>query len=237
MNTSTYVYHVNDEEHYGFLAYENVIDTPRPAVLVAPDWSGSNDFSKSKAEQLAKLGYIAFVVDMYGLGRTGNTNEEKAALMDPLINDRRLIRTRMRAAFDAVIGLEEVDFSRICAIGFCFGGLCALDLARSGADLKGVVSFHGLLHKPDGLKNHAIVSKILLLHGYDDPMVDVNQVQAFGAEMTDAYVDWQIHMYGGTMHAFTNPQANDPDFGTVYNPLADKRSWASMTTFLQEVFY
>lgn len=237
MHTSTYLYHSNDEEYYGFLAYDDNLDAPRPAVLIAPDWSGSNEFAKSKAEQLALMGYIAFVVDMYGMGRTGNTREEKAALMQPLVNDRRLIRDRMRAAYDAVIGLSEVDASRVSAIGFCFGGLCVLDLARSGADLKGVISFHGLLNKPDDLHSHPILSKILILHGYNDPMVNLNHVAAFCTEMTESSVDWQMNIYGGTMHAFTNPQADDPDFGTVYNPLADTRSWAAMTTFLQEVFY
>src|SRR3990167_8609377 len=220
IHTSSYSYYSNDEEYYGFLAYAQDTDIARPAVLVAPDWSGSNDFAQSKAEQLAQQGYVAFVIDMYGMGRTGNTKEEKAALMEPLMNDRRLIRDRMGAAFQAVIGLSEVDPARVAAIGFCFGGLCVLDLARSGADVKGVVSFHGLLTKPDELHNHAMVSKVLVLHGYDDPMVKASQVSAFCTEMTEASVDWQVHMYGNTMHAFTNPLADDPDFGTVYNPVA-----------------
>jgi dienelactone hydrolase len=128
-----------------------------------------------------------------------------------------------------------VDDSRIAAIGFCFGGLCSLDLARAGADLKGVVSFHGLLGALDD-NSHPIKAKILALHGHDDPMVPVEQVIAFEKEMTKAGADWQLHTFGNTQHAFTNPLANNPDFGTVYQPEADKRSWILMENFLAEIF-
>ena len=123
----------------------------------------------------------------------------------------------------------------ITAIGFCFGGLCALDVARSNADAAGVVSFHGLLNAPGNTADE-IKPKVLALHGWDDPMATPDDVKAFGEEMTKAKADWQLHAYGGTMHAFTNPQANDPDFGTVYDADADRRSWQAMQNFLTELF-
>ena len=235
MNTSNYLYYLHDEEFHGFLAYDETVEEPRPVVLVAHDWSGCNEFAQDKALQLAKMGYVGFALDLYGLGRLGTTTDEKMALMQPLANDRRLLRTRMRAAYDAVIAMPEVDSTRVAAIGYCFGGMCVLDLARSGAELSGVVSFHGLLNKPTELTNHPISAKVLVLHGYDDPMVLPEQVNSFCQEMTEAQVDWQVHSYGNTKHAFTNPLANDEILGTIYDKLADQRSWLAMTNFLQEI--
>ncbi|WP_419420104.1 dienelactone hydrolase family protein [Legionella sp. D16C41] len=236
MHTSNYLYHDGEQELYGFLAYNDRFDQPRPAVLVAHDWSGRNDFSCEKAKMLAKMGYVGFALDMYGHARIGETIDEKQALMQPLAADRGMLLSRIRAAFDALIAMPEVDSTKVAAIGFCFGGLCVLDLARSGADLKGVVSFHGLLNKPDEKEKQAIKAKILILHGFDDPMVKPDQVRQFCHEMTAANVDWQVHVFGNTQHAFSNPQANDPKLGTIYNPLAEKRSIQLMTNFLQEIF-
>ncbi len=140
------------------------------------------------------------------------------------------------SALNALKLLPWVDDSKIAAIGFCFGGLCSLDLARTGANLKGVVSFHGLLGAPGNTEGNLIKAKILALHGHDDPMVPVEQVIAFEKEMTLAGADWQLHTFGNTMHAFTNPVANNPDFGTVYQPDADRRSWLAMQNFLAEIF-
>lgn len=236
MHTSNYLYHHGEQECHAYLAFDDRIDTPRPLVLVIHDWSGRNAFACQKAEQLAKLGYVGFAVDMYGLGRLGETKEEKMGLMEPLISDRALLKARVLAAFDAAKELNEVDETKTAAIGFCFGGLCALDLARSGAEITGVVSFHGLLHPPEERPIRTIKAKILALHGYDDPMVSPDQVRAFADEMTKAQADWQVHMYGHTQHAFTNPLAQDPAFGTVYNSLAEKRSMQSMVCFLDELF-
>lgn len=235
MHTSNYLYHHGEQELYGFLAYDDRNDRPRPAVLVAHDWTGRNDFACEKAKMLAEMGYVGFALDMYGHGRLGDSTHEKMALMQPLINDRRLLRDRIRAAFDALVAMSEVDNSRIAVIGFCFGGLCALDLARSGAELKGVVSFHGLLDKPKELADHTIHAKVLALQGYDDPMVKPKQVNEFCEEMTTAKVDWQVHMYGHTQHAFSNPQAHDTQLGTVYNARAERRALQAMTNFLQEI--
>ncbi len=236
MHQSNYVYFDNDQELYGYLAYDEQRLESRPAVMVVHDWSGRNEFACKQAELLAGLGYIGFAVDMYGKARLGNTNEEKSALMQPLMTDRHLLRARIMAAFDTVSALAEVDQRRIAIIGFCFGGLCALDLARSGAEIKGAISFHGLLHKPADLAHHHIKAKVLALHGYDDPMTTPEQVNAFAKEMTDAKADWQIHQYGHVKHAFTNPLAHDTSLGLVYNETAAQRSKRAMVNFLEEIF-
>lgn len=236
MHTSNYIYHHGEQELHGFLAYDDQVDTPRPAVLVAHDWSGRSELMCSKAQLLADMGYLGFALDMYGHGRIGTTTDEKKALMDPFVNDRLLLSDRVRAAYDAVIGMSEVDTSRVAIIGFCFGGLCALDLARSGVDIKGAVSFHGLLNKPKEIKPSTIHAKVLVLHGYDDPMVPPQQVNDFCQEMTEAKADWQVHMYGHVQHAFTNPEAQDIHAGLVYNSLAAQRAWNAMTQFFQEIF-
>ncbi|HBI21472.1 MAG TPA: hypothetical protein DDY37_02615 [Legionella sp.] len=236
MHTTNHIYYHEDQALLGYLAYDDKIKTPRPAVLVVHDWSGRNDFACQKAEQLAKLGYIGFAVDMYGEGRLGETMEQKQALMQPVVSDRQLLRARIVAGLDAVLALEQVDARRVAVIGFCFGGLCALDLARSGANIVAAITFHGLLNKPVELATHPMNAKILALHGYDDPMVTPADVHAFCQEMTDAGVDWQMHMYGHTQHAFTNPLAHDESLGTIYNANASRRSWHAMTHFLEEVF-
>lgn len=236
MHSSNYLYHHGEQELHGFLAYDEQSEKPRPAVLVVHDWSGRNEFACEKAEMLAGLGYLGFAIDMFGQGRIGTTISEKQALIQPLVNDRLLLRERIRAAFDALIAMPEVDDQRIAAIGFCFGGLCVLDLARSGVELRGVVSFHGLLNKPKELANEEIKAKLLVLHGYDDPMVPPEQVNDFCKEMTEAKVDWQVHMYGHTQHAFANPHAHDLQLGTIYNPKAEGRALQAMRNFLQEIF-
>jgi dienelactone hydrolase len=218
-----------------FFAFDDSFSGRRPAVLINHTWAGRDDFVAEKAKKLAALGYVGFAVDMYGKGVLGSDAEENAKLMQPFMQDRQLIKKRMMAALYAVKLMPWVDDSRIAAIGFCFGGLCSLDLARAGADLKGVVSFHGLLGAPDD-DSHLVKTKILALHGHDDPMVPIEQVIAFEKEMTKAGADWQLHTFGNTQHAFTNPLANNPDFGTVYQPEADKRSWILMENFLSEIF-
>ena len=208
---------------------------PRPGVLVCHAWAGRTEFEVGKAKELAALGYTGIAVDLYGKGVFGETTEECQALMTPLASDRPGLQAKMRSILDVVKDQPEVDESNIAAIGFCFGGLCVLDLARSGADLAGVVSFHGLLGAP-GNTADKITAKILALHGWDDPMAPPADVEALGKELNNANADWQLHAYGGVMHAFTNPAANDPSFGTVYNQDADRRSWQAMQNFLGELF-
>jgi dienelactone hydrolase len=219
-----------------FFAFDDSISGRRPAVLINHTWAGRDDFVAEKAKKLAALGYVGFAVDMYGKGVLGTGPEENAKLMQPFMDDRQLLKKRMHAALYAVKLMPWVDDSKIAAIGFCFGGLCSLDLARTGADLKGVVSFHGLLGAPGNNQSNAIKAKILALHGHDDPLGPVEQVLAFEQEMTKAGADWQLHTFGNTMHAFTNPVANNPEFGLVYQPDADGRSWLMMENFLTEIF-
>ena len=220
----------------GFFAFDDSIVGRRPAVLINHTWAGRDDFVAEKAKKLAALGYVGFAVDMYGKGVLGSCPEENAKLMQPLMDNRQMLQMRMHVALYAVKLLPWVDDNNIAAMGFCFGGLCSLDLARAGADLKGVVSFHGLLGAPVNIQGNAMKAKILAFHGYDDPMVPVEQVLAFEREMKEAGADWQLHTFGNTMHAFTNPVANNPDFGTVYQPDADRRSWIAMENFLTEIF-
>ncbi len=219
-----------------FFAYDDSFSGRRPAVLINHTWVGRDDFVAEKAKKIAASGYVGFAVDMYGKGVLGSSAEENAKLMQPFMDNREMLQKRMQAALYAVKLMPWVDDSKVAAIGFCFGGLCALDLSRTGADLKGVVSFHGLLGAPRNTQNNVIKAKILALHGHDDPLVPVEQVLAFEQEMTKAGADWQLHTFGNTMHAFTNPVANNPDFGTVYQPDADRRSWLAMENFLGEIF-
>ncbi|MBA2654637.1 MAG: dienelactone hydrolase family protein [Gammaproteobacteria bacterium] len=234
MRTQNVTYFDDDTELEGYLAFNSDISKPRPAVIVAHDWSGRNEFACQKAEKLAELGYVGFAIDMFGKDKFGQTTEEKSALIEPFIKNRALLQRRILSGYDALKKIDIVDTTRIGAIGFCFGGMCVLDLARMGTDLSAVVSFHGLLTPPDNTQS--IKAKILALHGHDDPMVPPTQVAAFQQEMTEHEAEWEMDIYGNTMHAFTNPVANDKDLGTVYNSLAEKRSWIAMQNFFTEVF-
>lgn len=220
----------------GYLVYDSTIKGKIPAILVAHTFAGRDEFACKQAERIAELGYVGFALDVYGKGKIGKSKEENYQLMHPLLEDRSLLRRRMLAALATVKSLPMVNPKSVAAIGFCFGGLCVLDLARSGADLQGVVSFHGLLNAPENLKNEKIKAKIMALHGYDDPLVPMSQVPQFEQEMSAAHCDWQLHTYSNTMHGFTNPKANDPSFGTVYNPTSAKRAWQSMQNFFNEIF-
>lgn len=218
----------------GFLAYDDALTKPAPAVLIAHDWEGRGKRTCGKAQELAAQGYIGFALDMYGQAQLGKDKAESRALMTPLTQDREKLIARITAAFNALVQLPQVDKNRVSAIGYCFGGLCVLDLARSGADVNAVVSFHGQLTAPQNMENTAIKSRVLILHGYDDPLVKPEQIGQFAAEMNERNADWQIHMYGHTQHGFTNPEANDDDMGLHYNELSDHRSWESTLAFLNE---
>lgn len=227
----------NDENTLcrGFIAYEDSVLHSRPCVMIAHDWVGRSKGVCDKAIQLASMGYVGFAIDMYGGARLGNDKAERRALMAPLMQDRNKLLARIRAALNALNQLSFIDKNKIGAIGYCFGGLCVLDLARSGADVKGAVSFHGLLSAPEGIIRTSINAKILILHGYEDPLVKPEQITLFAQEMDQRRVDWQVHMYGHTQHSFTNPEANDDEMGLHYNECADHRSWQSTLDFLSEV--
>lgn len=232
-NTVNYV--DGDTVLEAFFAYDDAIVGRRPAVLINHTWGGRDDFVANKAVKLAELGYVGFALDMYGKGVLGSGPEENAKLMQPFIDDRALLQRRIGAALATVKLLPWVDDKKCAAIGFCFGGLCVLDLARTGVDIKGVVSFHGILAAPGNTEVKPIKAKVLALHGHDDPLGPPEQVLAFEQEMTKAGADWQVHVYGNTMHAFTNPIANNPGVGNVYQADADRRSWIAMKNFLEEI--
>ena len=234
--TNTVTYLDGDTVLEAFFAFDDAIEGQRPAVLISHAWGGRDEFVAEKARKLAELGYLGFALDMYGKGVLGSSPEENSKLMTPFIENRAMLQQRITSALRAVKLLPWVDDKKIAAMGFCFGGLCVLDLARTGADIKGVISFHGLFNPADNLEDPKISAKVLALHGYDDPMATPDQLTAFQNEMTKAGADWQVHSYGQTMHAFTNPVANNPDFGTVYQANADKRSWIAMQNFLTELF-
>ncbi|MEM9618132.1 MAG: dienelactone hydrolase family protein [Pseudomonadota bacterium] len=233
ITTRTVDYEIDGVSYEAVLA-SNGADA-KPGVMICHAWAGRSDFEVDKAKALAELGFTGVAVDLYGKGVLGSSTEECQALMTPFVEDRPMLQSRLAKILDVVKDQKEVDAQKTAAIGFCFGGLCVLDMARSGADLEGVVSFHGLLGAP-GNTAKKISPKVLALHGWDDPMAPPSDVEALGKELTDAGADWQLHAYGGTMHAFTNPAANDPDFGTVYDKDADRRSWTAMKSFLEEVF-
>lgn len=218
----------------GYMAWDESRSGARPGVLVSHAWGGRGEFECEKARQLAELGYCGFALDLYGKGVQGSGPEENARLMKPFLDDRALLQSRIAASLELLRAQEEVDAGRTAAIGFCFGGLCVLDLARTGSDVRGIVSLHGLFHPPGNTEGNKIRAKVLALHGHEDPMVPVDAVNALESELTAAGADWQIHVYGNTMHAFTNPHANAPDMGTVYSAGAARRAWVSTVHFLEE---
>ena len=233
MKTEEVNYLVQDKQFKAFVAYPEQQNSP--LVLIVHTWAGRDEFVQNKAIELAQEGFVAMAVDMYGDARVGASTEENQSMMAPLIEDREKLKSVITAAVETGKQLEGVDTSKIAAIGYCFGGLVVLDLARSGIDINGVVSFHGLLMGSD-ISDKGIQAKVLVLHGERDPMVPLSMIDEFQQEMTEAQADWQLHSYGNAYHAFTNPDANDPDFGTQYNQNADKRSWQSMKNFFSEIF-
>ena len=237
MVTKTIEYKDGDVTLEGFLAYDAGITGKRPGVLVVHEWTGLNDYARSRAEQLAKLGYVAFALDMYGKGVRPSNPQEAAEQATKYRSDRQLMRRRAKAGLDVLLKQEMTDSAGVAAIGYCFGGGVALELARGGAPLAGVVSFHGNLDTPNPADARNIKGKILVCHGGDDPHVPQEQVLAFQNEMREAKVDWQMNIYGGAVHAFTNPASgNDPSRGAAYNAEADHRSWQAMKDFFNEIF-
>ena len=236
IQTRTVEYTHQDVLLEGYLAWDDAHSGPRPGVVVSHAFRGREDFECQRAEDLAGLGYVGFALDLYGKGVLAETTEEASALMSGFLEDRPMLQSRLLAAVSVAGEQPEVDADKLAAMGYCFGGLCVLDMARVNAPLTGVVSFHGLLIAPGNTEGAQISSRVLAEHGWDDPMVPPEQVLAFTEEMTAAGADWQLHGHGGTVHAFTNPEANDPDFGTVYNAAAHRRSWQSLENFLAELF-
>ncbi len=221
----------------GYLVYQEGQTGKRPGVLIVHDWMGLGDFYKSIADKLADMGYVAFAVDIYGKGLRPKDSKEAGAFAGKYKNNRALLRDRVKAGLNQLLANPHVDPSRVAAIGYCFGGTTVLELARSGADIAGVVSFHGGLDTPDKSDGRNIKAKVLALHGADDPHVPMEHVIAFMDEMRASKVDWQLVIYGNAVHAFTLPAAGtDNAKGVAYNEKADKRSWEAMKLFFREIF-
>ncbi len=233
-------HHCSGERFEGFVAIDESTRGPKPVVVICPAWNGRDEFVMEKARKLAALGYVGYAADFYGLDsesrvRVGTTPEECGALVTPLVEDRGEVRTRLAAMVESAQKIPGVDPAKVVVIGYCFGGTFALDAAR--ANLEGVVGaacFHGVFTPPDLGPQAPIRAKILACHGWDDPWATPEAVLGFAREMTEAHADWQLHAYGRTKHAFTNPKANDLERGIVYDATADARSWEALSDFLRE---
>ena len=233
-------YSEGDQQLEGWIAFDDASKDKKPGVVVVHDWYGVGDYVKARATQLAEMGYVAFVADIYGKGQTPKDDKQAAELATKFRSgDRKQLRARIRAAVDVFKKAEQVDASRIAAIGYCFGGSTVLELARSGADdVLGVVSFHGGLavdatHAP----TVPIKAKILVLHGADDPYVPPADVAKFQDEMREAKADYSLTAYADAVHGFTSKAAGeDKSKGMAYNKKADERSWRAMKDFFGEIF-
>ena len=229
-------YEVDHRPMHGYLAYDDAVKEQRPGVLVVPEWWGLTDYPKSRAEQLAKLGYVAFVADIYGNGFT--TDDPKVAGQKAgEAKQNGWLRSRGKLALEQLRKDEHVDPQNLAAIGYCFGGGCVLELARAGEDLKGVVSFHGDVSTNQPAKQGDVKAKILVCHGAADPLVTNEAVDKFQQEMKDAGADVRIIRYPNAKHAFTNPDADKHNMPPIsYNAAADKKSWQDMKQFFAEIF-
>ena len=231
-------YEIDGEAFEGVLIYDDAVKSPRPGLLMVPNWLGITEESAKKAARVASDRYVVFMADLYGKSIRPSNAEEAKVAASAVRGDRPLMRRRAQAAVQvlktqgAAVGL---DSSKLGAIGFCFGGGTVLELARSGADLQGFVSFHGNLDTPDPSDAQHIKAPILVLHGADDPSVSAEQLDGFVAEMKAAKTDWQLISYGGAVHSFTNPAASDPG-RNQYNPLVSARAFKAMGAFFDEVF-
>lgn len=234
VTVDTFEYQGEGGPFIGRVARDDTAGGPLPGILIAPTFKGLTDVEIDKARRLAALGYVVLVADPYGGGRVGETTEAASELMGELMADRRVVQARFQTALAALKALPGVDPAKTAALGYCMGGKCVLDLARSGAEVSAVAPFHGLFDAPP-FPNEPIKAKILISQGWDDPLTPPETFVDIAKELTEAGVDWQIHAYGLTGHSFTTPKPGiAPGFG--YSESADKRSWAAATAFLAEVF-
>ncbi len=232
--TKTVEYKQGDVVCEGFLAFDDTITGNRPGIAVVHEWYGLNDYAQDRTRQLAEMGYVAMALDIYGKGHRATNDQEAGQLASIYRNDRALMRARVAAGVETLKKQEHVDPQKIAAIGFCFGGGCVLEYARSGADIAGVVSFHGNLDTPHPEDAKNIKCKVMACHGANDPYVGWDAINAFKDEMINANVNWEINIYGGAVHSFTNPAAKSE--GAHYDPQAAKRAWRDMQEFFVELF-
>jgi len=237
ITTKSVEYSIKGVTMEGYVAYDAAKKGPLPGILIVHDWMGLGKFAKDKADELAKQGYVAFAVDIYGKGVRPKNVEEAAKLATQFKDNRADLRGRIRAAFDKLNSMSQVNPKKIVVMGYCFGGTTSLELARSGAPLVGTVSFHGGLATPTPADAKNIKGRVLVLHGADDPFVPPAEVQAFKDEMQKSGVGFGFVSYPNSVHSFTNPAAgNDNSKGAAYNAEADRESWKAFQKFLSEVF-
>ena len=236
IQTQVVEYKQGDTTLEGVIVFDDAVKTKRPGVLIVHQWMGLSGYEKKRAEMLAQLGYVAFCADIYGKGVRPTTVPEAGAQAGKFKGDRALLRSRVNAGLDAFKKSELVDTKRVAAVGYCFGGTTVIELARSGAELSGVVSFHGGLDSPTPADGKNIKTKLLACHGADDPFVPAKDLAAFQGEMKNSGADWQLIQYGGAVHSFTDWGATGAMKGAQYNERADKRSWEDMKQFLGELF-
>lgn len=221
----------------GVFAWDDAITAPRPSVLVIPNVLGQKEDDNRKAEALAALGYPALACDVFGQGKRGQPGPDFARYMNEMNADRALLRDRLDASLAVLKAQAEVDEAKTAAIGFCFGGKCVLDMARAGLGILGGVSFHGVYDRPDYADVDPITAKLLVCHGWEDPLAPPDVMVALGHELTQHHADWQIHAYGNAGHAFTDESRRDSTMpGVAYEERADRRSWQALTHFLEELF-
>lgn len=221
----------------GMAVRDTATTVRRPGIMLVPNVLGTKEQDFAKAEDLAALGYVVFVADVFGQGkRTTRTDPDMGRYMNALSADRGLLRDRLAASLDVLRGVPGCDSGKLAAMGFCFGGMCALDMARAGLGLAGTISFHGIYGRPDYANASPITTQILVCHGWDDPFCPPEATVALAQELTEAQADWQIHAYGKTMHAFTDTEMNMPERGIAFEANANRRSWKAMVDFLEEVF-
>jgi len=237
MRTETIDYQDGSVTLKGYLAYNDQTSQKQPGILVMPEAFGLGAHAKERANRLAALGFVALAADPYGNGLETKDLQEAIKHASALREDPAKFRQRARVALDKLASLPQVDASRLAMIGYCMGGTFSLELARDGAPLRGVVSFHGGLETQQPAAAGQVKAKVLVCHGADDPFVPPAQVNAFAEEMTKAGADWQVISYGGTVHSFTNPAANSIGTpGLAYNKQSDERSWKAMREFFEEIF-
>ena len=236
MRAESLEYKDGDVTLKGFVALDDQSNHKRPGILVMPEAFGLGKQAKDRALRLASLGYAALAGDPYGNGLEVSDLQEAIKHAGAIREDNTKFRQRIRAGLDALMALPQVDTDRLVVLGYCMGGSCSLEMARDGAPLKGVVSFHGALETQSPAEPGKVQAKVLVCHGADDPFVPVEHVTAFEEEMTKAGADWQVISYGGTVHSFTNPEADGSIEGICYNKQADERSWQAMQAFFDEIF-
>lgn len=237
IKTETVKYKAGDTQLVGYLAYDDAAKEKRPGVIVAHEWWGLNDYIKKRAEMLAKEGYVAFALDMYGDGKVTEHPEEAGPWASAVRGQAGVAKQRFTAAYDLFKANPHVDPSRLAAIGYCFGGAVVLSAAEEGADLRGVASFHGALPQEPVAQGTAVKAKFLVAHGADDSLIPAEQVDTFVNNLKAANADFQFIQYSGARHAFTNPDAGRYGMQPLaYNEAADRRSWQALRDFFGEIF-